>query len=698
MKSYDQFTFFISEFFRNLIHGLYLYTALLILFFSYGVYNYINAEKIYEVGSLIKVDPSSRADSEISIQNLSQRNGSILLDEEIELYLSNSNLLEMVERYGLNIFIDTQEIVTPLSKPIKFNQFTVNLNDEEAFKSYFLLKTESGYDVLDSNKNKLFSNTFNKPYIDSSLELDVLEINSPVGTMHEVTFAKKENVKNFLRNYFDLRRTVLSRNFLFGGSLFNVRAFDSDIDRAIFLINGLNEIYLEADIKAESSRASQSLNFVDSQLQLVNLKLVSSQELLNEFKVNSNNIDIEIETVSRLQELSSIDKEIGQLELQIADLSTRYLNSTVLESLEVQIDVLNKKREELQANLNELPDDQQTFINLSREVELNQAILLKLTEKSMELSIEQASTIGKIRIVDPAHKKAQIAPTIMRTVVFNTLVGILLILSYVAIRARFFSVYNSPSQLSTYFDHQLAGVIQKDESILENFNTEELNSFVTNINLNLDENSSCKKIIITSSLAGAGKSTIAFLMSKNLAERGKKVLLIDSDYKRGKLHENIPNAISRKKVDEFIRNEQREFSEIKAEENLYFLPRVSGGAKGSLNTFESKYFSNFVNASSSVFDYIIFDTPPILLISDALVLSSFSDLAVVVNRHNSTRVLDSIKTVDELRKTGLSNIMLAYNAFTRTFGTYYGYDNYYGYKYYGTKSYEYNYESDDSKK
>jgi tyrosine-protein kinase Etk/Wzc len=697
MKNKDTFSFFISEFFRNLIYGLYFYIAVVVFFFSYGVYVFLGAEKVYEVSSLIKIDPSSKIDSELNIQSFSQSNYSVLLDEEIELYLSNTNLIEMVKRHNLNVFIDTQKIVPPDSKPIQFSNVNVMLEESENFRSYFFVKTENGYEILDSDKALISKNKFDEFYAIDGLEFLVSRIDSDIGTVHEVTFAKIESVKNYLRNYYDLRKTVLSRNFLFGGSLFNVRAYDSDIDRATFLINELNEIYVESDIKSESTRASRSLDFVGSQLKLVNSKLIASQKLLNDFRVSSNNIDIEIETASKLQELTTIDKEIGQLELQIADLSTRYLNSTVLESLQVQIDVLKNKRNALQENLNDLPNEQQVFINLAREVELNQAILEKLTEKSMELSIEEASTIGKIRIVDSAHKKFQVSPTIASTVFLYSILGLVIVLSYIAVRARFFSVYNSPSQLATYFNYPLAGVIQKDENILENFNTEELNSFVTNININLKDESKCNKLIVTSSLAGAGKSTIAYLMAKNLSARGKRVLLIDCDYKRGKLHETISNSFSRTKVQDFIRDDERNFKDLKSEDNLYFLPRIAGGSKGSLSTFESKQFSNFINASESFFDYIVFDTPPVLLISDALVLASFTDLAIVVNRHESTRVLDSIKTVDELSKTGLDNIMVAYNAFSKSFGTYYGYDNYYGYKYYGTKNYEYNYADDNEK-
>ena len=170
----------------------------------------------------------------------------------------------------------------------------------------------------------------------------------------------------------------------------------------------------------------------------------------------------------------------------------------------------------------------------------------------------------------------------------------------------------------------------------------------------------CKRVVVTSSVAGEGKTTTTINLAITFAQAGQRVLLIDADLRKPKIHQyfSVPNSpgltdylgstvsgVRKDRVDLFTVVHPTEF------ENLSVI--CSGTIPPNpAELLGSEPMIDFLEDISRDFDYIIIDTPPINIVSDALPLIRESDGVVLVVRYNSSthpeveRVIASLEFID----------------------------------------------------
>ncbi len=165
--------------------------------------------------------------------------------------------------------------------------------------------------------------------------------------------------------------------------------------------------------------------------------------------------------------------------------------------------------------------------------------------------------------------------------------------------------------------------------------TEAYKSLRTNVLFSLPKDG-CKKFIVTSALAGEGKSTVSTHLAAALAEMGVSVLVMDCDLRRGKTH-----RLFEVKRSPGLANVLAGFADVNsavqktAVENLFVLP--SGVVPPNpAELLASNRMKELVDELSKSFDYIVLDTSPINVVSDALPLVNLVDGVVVVVRQNYT--------------------------------------------------------------
>ena len=146
----------------------------------------------------------------------------------------------------------------------------------------------------------------------------------------------------------------------------------------------------------------------------------------------------------------------------------------------------------------------------------------------------------------------------------------------------------------------------------------------------------CRKIMITSPLAGEGKSTVSSHLAAAFAEMGSKVLIIDCDLRRGKVHRffeakrspGLANVLAG-----FIEAEDAiQDTQI---ENLSIIP-AGAVPPNPAELLASGKMDEIVSAFSESYDYIILDTSPVNVVSDALPVASLADGIMIVVRENYT--------------------------------------------------------------
>lgn len=177
-------------------------------------------------------------------------------------------------------------------------------------------------------------------------------------------------------------------------------------------------------------------------------------------------------------------------------------------------------------------------------------------------------------------------------------------------------------------------------------------------------NNQYQKIIVTSSIPGEGKSTVSINLALSLANLEKKVLLIDCDLRKPVIHKylhlsnfnngGLTNLLSSDTVGQFVY--------LTSYSGLNVI--TSGPVPPNpAEILGSKRMEKFINKVESVYDYIIFDTPPVNVVTDAAVLSKICDGVIFVLRHKFTTVDTAKRAKSNLENVGANIIGCVLNKF-----------------------------------
>ena len=195
----------------------------------------------------------------------------------------------------------------------------------------------------------------------------------------------------------------------------------------------------------------------------------------------------------------------------------------------------------------------------------------------------------------------------------------------------------------------------KDELVVFTRPKSHISEDIRNIRTNLqftsvDEES--KVLLITSSIPGEGKSFVSANLAASLAQNGKKVLLIDSDLRLGRVHKifgssnlrGFSNLLIEQELDDFPSYIQK--TEV---ENLYVIARgvVPPNPSELLNSSNTK---KIIDILKSKFDYILIDSAPVNLLPDSLILATLADRVIIVAAANYTKTDDLAKAKKALEK------------------------------------------------
>jgi capsular exopolysaccharide synthesis family protein len=203
------------------------------------------------------------------------------------------------------------------------------------------------------------------------------------------------------------------------------------------------------------------------------------------------------------------------------------------------------------------------------------------------------------------------------------------------------------------------------------------------VSLTLNRNkASYKKILITSTISGEGKSFIALNLALTFALTGKSVALLELDINNPNISNKL-NIPPHPGIADYLQDKCRLESIIKPYsklERLFVLPAGRHPENHFSELLENGRIHHLVDYLSSTFDYVIIDTAPTSSITDAYILSPHCDVTLFVVRHKYTPkvFIQRLDQNDQLR-----NVALVFNDIrARGFGKYhFGYGYGYGYVY-----------------
>ena len=181
-----------------------------------------------------------------------------------------------------------------------------------------------------------------------------------------------------------------------------------------------------------------------------------------------------------------------------------------------------------------------------------------------------------------------------------------------------------------------------------------------------------RAIVVTSSVPGEGKSTTSGNLALSLAQSGNKVLLVDCDMRKPSIHKKFKISNS-KGLTELIRG-RSSFDEVsyKYNENLTV---ITSGSKvpNPSELLASEVMNIFLQEARENFDYVVIDTPPVQLVTDAQILSSKADGTLLVVKAESTKKNQVASSVGLLRKVNATVMGTVLNAVKNTVEKKYNY-------------------------
>ena len=688
----------LKKFFNSIIFNIYnilfIFATLIILFI--GLYS--QSEKIFRISSLIEITDDQNAASLDIVDSITSSDG-ILLDEKITLYLSNTNLNKLINKtkLDLNILINN-DLVENINKDLYFGEYQINF--KSTISDDILLKVEkvsdNSFNIYDESSNLIFKEKLAGERIDFDFgfitlkNINLVDINS----YFEIYITNRFKIKDYLIQNLSINKSISSRYSWEQGSLLDISLDTNDIELGKKIINTANSIFIEQDKFFNALEADASLEFINSQIEKVGNDLSKSEKSLNDFQLIYGTVNVDLEIAGLIDEISALNEKISLIKIKRVELEAIYNKSSQqILSLKKQQSELQNQLELLNKKVKDLPGTQQEYINLFSQVQINKNFYEQLMSKKLEVSILRASTIGNVRIIDDAYVVTKVAPSLTNFLLFAMALASLLSLALVIIRSYLFAKIQYPAQLSEEFqDIKTIGVVENIDNMeaikIDNFELlDSINSLTTNLLLLTKEMHNSAKIIeITGYNASIGKSTIARHTALSLSLLGKKVALIDFDYRRGDQHKFLKT----KQSDDFSIFDINNIHNTKINENLYFIPRVKKASSKILTFINSPSFNQFLENAKKEFDYIIFDTPPAGSVPEALALSIHADLIIGIVRHRVSKLREISMMHKIFSDVGKPMSCFVYNDYQKPMG-YYNYVDSYSYNYYST---EYGYDND----
>ncbi|WP_462410335.1 CpsD/CapB family tyrosine-protein kinase [Neobacillus sp. Marseille-QA0830] len=206
--------------------------------------------------------------------------------------------------------------------------------------------------------------------------------------------------------------------------------------------------------------------------------------------------------------------------------------------------------------------------------------------------------------------------------------------------------------------------------------SEQYRTIRTNIQFS-SVDSEMRAIMVTSSGPGEGKSTTASNLAVTFSQLGKKVLLVDADLRKPTVHHTfgVNNLFGFTNV--LTKQKTLEKTILETEEQDLFILTSGPIPPNPAELLSSKSMEQFIEEAKEYFDYIIFDTPPLLAVADPQILANLVDGSILVIYSEKTEVEQAKKGKELLQgaKSKLLGVVLNHREVEKS-------DYYY---YYGTK-------------
>jgi tyrosine-protein kinase Etk/Wzc len=418
-------------------------------------------------------------------------------------------------------------------------------------------------------------------------------------------------------------------------------------------VNDIATIYVNATVNWESAEASQKLGFLESQLPIVKARLEKAEQELSAYRQQNGAVDIPAEAEILLKQASEMETMHIQLKQKYEEQNQRLAGAHPdMVATKAQIKRIDNKLAGLEKRIKNLPRTQQRMVSLARDVQVNTELYTSLLNGAQEQRIAAAGSLGNSRIVDFAvtpEKPYWPKPGLLLAIaaLLGLSAGSALVffkhsmqrhdnypalLEYQVGLPLYAAIPHSKKQrrLAKLIDQgkdREPGILVSQDPL--DISVESLRGLRTTLEATLANHES-KVIMVSSPSPGMGKSFVSTNLAALLASIKKRVLIIDTDMRNGRLHETF--SVSKQPGLSDLLAGRATLGDI-----IISLPDVGVDLipRGSmvLNPAELLVMGDLeetLEQLKSFYNHIVIDSPPILGATDAAIIGKHVDATFLV--------------------------------------------------------------------
>ncbi len=602
----------------------------------------------------------------------------------------------------------TAEKIYQFGKPVnlKYGAFTLHRRANLEFKDAKQLQILRPDDVVNQLEQSIFAEQ------DSKNKSSIISLTLNGGIPEKSENILNELIRQYNKDAIDNKnlesentaKFIDSRLDLITSELGNIEDQKATFKRN----NQITDLVTQAQLSVENANdATKQIMEVGTQLEMVNSVLSYANSANNEQLLPTNmgmpgGLDNVINDYNQLvltrnktlRQATPTNPAVIQFNRDIS--SMRSLIKENLQksriSLQTKVAGLQQKVNESKAAVGKFPGQEKIFRNIDRQQNIKEALYLFLLQKREETSISLAVTTPKARVVNPAYTyKNPVSPQSSKIYLIAFVLGLalpfLLWYIYFLLDSKITNkgdvtrvLPNIPLLAEVPTANKETGdlVMKNDLSIY----AEAFRILTTNLKFMVNKiQDRAPVILFTSSVKGEGKTTVSMNSALSLSSK-KKVILIGADLRNPQLKRYVPS--SNAGLADFLADPALTLSEIINPSGLNSnLDIIDSGSipPNPTDLLEDSRLKVLVEELATVYDYVIIDSAPMMMVSDTFHILALADVVVYVARAKYTQkqLLDYVKTVaadENVAKLGvvLNDVHLDELR--------YGYGGKYGYGYY----------------